>query len=197
MNESPLPQGVEITQLLKRHQNGDPEALHQLIPHVYQELRRLAQHYFNCNRQPPSLSPTVLLHEAFLQLFDGAPIDWQNREHFFSVIRQKIRWLVVDHFRRTQAGKRGGQAARVSLEEIQEPGPSGQQSEDLLALNQALEEMERLYPRVGQIVELRYFVGLNEEQTAEVLKLSPRTVRRDWAFAKVWLLDRMNGAAGR
>ncbi|MBS1812230.1 MAG: RNA polymerase subunit sigma-70 [Acidobacteria bacterium] len=190
MKTSPLSDGVEITQLLKRHQSGDPDALHQLIPQVYHELRRLAQYHLKA-RGGITLQPTDLVHEAYLHLFDGQPIEWQNRAHFFHTIGQQMRWLVVDHARQAAAQKRGGQQAKLSLEEISEAGMSSNINVDLLALEEALSRLEVLYPRVGKVVELRYFVGLNEMQTAEVLELSDRQVRRDWAFAKCWLLDQL------
>lgn len=191
MNDSPLPEGVDITRLLNRHQSGDPDALNQLIPHVYHELRRLAQYQLKANGAGNTLQPTALVHEAYLQLFHGQSIDWQNRAHFFNVVGQQMRWLVVDHARRSHAQKRGGKQVKLSLEEISEAGKMPLLKVDLLALDQALGRLEQLYPRVGKIVELRYFAGLNEAQTAEVLELSDRQVRRDWAFAKSWLLDQL------
>ncbi len=195
MQDSSLPEAVEITRLLKQHQNGDPDALNQLIPHVYQELRRLAQYHLRANGNAITLQPTALVHEAYLHLFAGQAIDWQNRAHFFHTIGQQMRWLVVDHARRSAAQKRGGQQTRVSLDEVTAAAQDTRDHVDLLALDQALSRLEALFPRVGRVVELRYFVGLDEAQTAQVLELSDRQVRRDWAFAKSWLLDQLQSSA--
>jgi RNA polymerase sigma factor (TIGR02999 family) len=191
MNDAPIPDGLDITQLLKQHQSGDPDALHQLIPHVYHQLRRLAQYHLKANGSGITLQPTALVHEAYLQLFSGQPIEWQNRAHFFRIIGQQMRWLVVDHARRSYAQKRGGKQFKVALEDVTATLQTTPFNVDLLALDEALSQLEQLYPRVGKVVELRYFVGLNEMQTAEVLELSDRQVRRDWAFAKSWLLDQL------
>lgn len=188
MDDSLAP--VEITRLLKLHQNGDPDALHQLIPHVYHELRKLAQYHLKINGSL-TLQPTALVHEAYLQLFNGASFEWQDRAHFFNVIGQQMRWLVVDHARRTYAQKRGGSNIKLSLEDVSDASHQPPVKVDMLALDQAIDRLEQLYPRVSKVVELRYFVGLNEAQTAEVLGLSDRTVRREWAFAKSWLLNQL------
>ncbi|MFN7930514.1 MAG: sigma-70 family RNA polymerase sigma factor [Blastocatellia bacterium] len=190
MSVPPIPHNVEITQLLKRHQGGDPDALHQLIPYIYHELRRLAQYHLKANGYGITLQPTALVHEAYLHLFSGHSIDWQNRAHFFQVIGQQMRWLVVDQARRSQARKRGGWQRKLSLDDVV-VGAEEMPTLDIFALHQALLRLEQLYPRLGKIVELRYFVGLNEAQTAEVLGISERTVRRDWAFAKSWLLNQL------
>ena len=191
MKDTPNPDEVDITQLLKRHHCGDPDALNQLIPHVYHELRRLAQYQLKPNGSGNTLQPTALVHEAYLHLFQGQAIDWQNRAHFFHVIGQQMRWLVVDHARRSHAQKRGGTPFKLSLEEIADVGKPAGVKVELLALDQALSRLEQLYPRVGRMVELRYFGGLSEAQTAQALELSERQVRRDWAFAKSWLLDQL------
>ncbi|MEP7339015.1 MAG: sigma-70 family RNA polymerase sigma factor [Acidobacteriota bacterium] len=180
----------EITLLLKQHCEGNGEATHHLIPLVYDELRRLAQYHLN--GQHHSLQPTALVHEVFLQLFAGQQIEWQNREHFFSVVSKQMRWLVVDHARRAGSQKRGGGQIKISLDDAGDAGSARPQLHDLLLLEDALTQLEQEAPRTARVVELRYFVGLSEEQTAEVMELSVRTVRREWAFAKGWLLDRMN-----
>lgn len=178
-----------ITLLLKRYKEGDPEAAHELLPLVYAELRRLAQHHLNGHRH--SLQPTVLVHEVFLQLFDGQPPDWQNRAHFFSVVSNQMRWLVVDHVRRSTAKKRGGLQPKISLDEAGESSAPESRAHELLLLDNALTQLEAEYPRAARVVILRYYVGLSEEQTAEVMELSARTVRREWAFARGWLLKRV------
>ena len=191
MQDGPVSDNLDITRLLKQHRNGDAEALHQLIPHVYHELRRLAQFHLKGKSAGNTLQPTALVHEAFLRLFNGQQIEWQNREHFFQVAGKQMRWLVVDHWRQSQAKKRGGAQLTLSLDEAVEPGHPGQRSTDLILLDQALSQLELLHPRVGKVVELRYFVGLTEAQTAEVLAVSARTIRREWAFAKGWLLTQL------
>lgn len=184
------PQTPEITLLLRQHREGDREATHQLIPLVYDELRRLAQYHLN--GQQHSLQPTALVHEVFLRLFAGQQIEWQNREHFFSIVSKQMRWLVVDHARRAGTRKRGGGQIKMPLDETSDISTAMPQLHDLLLLEDALTQIEQDYPRTARVVELRYFVGLSEEQTAELMELSVRTVRREWAFAKGWLLDRMN-----
>lgn len=183
------PDDPEITLLLKQYRDGDLEAAHHLIPLVYDELRRLAQHHLS--GQHHSLQPTALVHEVFLQLFDGQPMEWQNRAHFFSIVSKQMRWLVVDHVRRATAQKRGGAQVKVPLDEAGDLGAPEQRSHELLLLDEALAQLEKDHPRAARVVELRYFVGLSEEQTAAVMELSVRTVRREWAFAKGWLLDRI------
>lgn len=182
-----LPDHQEITRLLRRYKEGDAEAAHQLIPLVYDELRRLARQHLN--GQGHSLQPTVLVHEVFLQLFDGQPPDWQNRTHFFSVVSKQMRWLVVDYVRRSTTQKRGGAQIKVSLDDAGELSAPERRADELLLLDKALGQLEKEHPRTARVVELRYYVGLSEEQTAEVMELSARSVRREWAFAKGWLLD--------
>ena len=189
MNNSPALQDLDITRLLKLQAAGETDVLHELIPQVYGELRRMAQYHLRGYAQ--TLQPTALVHEAYLRLFNGQQIEWQNREHFFRVAGKQMRWLVVDHWRQSQAKKRGGAQLTLSLDEAVEPGHPGQRRTDLILLDQALSQLELLHPRVGKVVELRYFVGLTEAQTAEVLAVSSRTIRREWAFAKGWLLAQL------
>lgn len=182
-------QNAEITLLLRRYKDGDLAAAHELIPLVYEELRRLARQHLT--GQPHSLQPTMLVHEVFLHLFDGQPVDWQNRAHFFSIVSRQMRWLMVDHVRRATAQKRGGAQVKVPWDEAGEIGAPEHRPHELLLLDEALTQLEKDYPRAARIVELRYFVGLSEEQTAQALGLSVRTVRREWAFAKGWLFGRI------
>lgn len=189
MNLSPTLSDLEITRLLKLQSSGESDALNELIPYVYADLRRMAQYHLRGYSQ--TLQPTALVHEVYLNLFDGQQIEWQNREHFFHVAGKKMRWLVVDYVRRKKAGKRGGDFARVTFDGIAIPDLPSNDTLDLIALDRALSEMEAIYPRVGQVVELKYFVGLNEQQIAEVQGISERQVRRDWAFAKAWLHDKL------
>ena len=189
MNHSPVWQDLDITRLLKLQSAGEPEALNELIPHVYGELRRMAQYYLRGYAQ--TLQPTALVHEVYLHLFDGQQIEWQNREHFFNVAGKQMRWLVVDYVRGKKAQKRGGDFSRITLEGLAMQDFERPDTIDLIALDRALNELEAIYPRVGQVVELRYFVGLTEPQIAEVIGISERQVRRDWAFAKAWLHDKL------
>ena len=189
MNLSPSLQGLDITHLLKLQSSGEPEALNELIPHVYAELRRMAQYHLRGYAQ--TLQPTALVHEVYLHLFDGEQIEWQNREHFFSIAGKQMRWLVVDYVRRKTAQKRGRDFAQVTFDGLAIPDFAQPDTIDLIALDRALHELEAVYPRVAQVVELRYFVGLTEQQIAEIVEISERQVRRDWAFAKAWLHDKL------
>lgn len=182
---SPSLPNQEITRLLQLQAAGETDALHELIPQVYQELRRMAQ--FHLRGLSHTLQPTALVHEVYLHLFNGQEIEWQNREHFFSVAAKKMRWLVVDYTRRKNAQKRGRDFTAVTYDGIAAAGFDPNETLDMMALDQSLSEFEQLYPRPAQVVELRYFVGLSEVQIAEVVQISERQVRRDWAFAKAWL----------
>ena len=175
----------EITQLLLAWSDGDETALTQLAPLVEAELRRLAQRYLSHERSGHTLQTTALVNEAYLRLIDWKNVHWQNRAHFFAVSAQLMRRILVDHARHRKYRKRGGDAIRVSLTEavnvVQE------RSADVLALDEALQSLATLDPRKSQIVELRFFGGLSVEETAEVLKVSPRTVMREWGLAQAWL----------
>jgi RNA polymerase sigma factor (TIGR02999 family) len=174
-----------ITQLLIKWRNGDQAALNELVPQIYDELRRLAKHYLRQERPGHTLRTTALVHEAYLRLVDEKDVDWQNRAHFFGIAAVRMRHILVEYARSRQAAKRGGGEFRVSLSEAdrlaEEPDVS------LLALDEALERLEALDPHKSRIVELRYFGGLTIEETAEVLKISPATVKRDWSMARAWL----------
>jgi RNA polymerase sigma factor (TIGR02999 family) len=175
----------EITQLLLAWNQGDPSALDQLIPLVYEELRHLAKHYMARERPGHALQTTALVNEAYLRLIDASQVRWQNRAHFLAVSAQLMRRILVDVARSQHNLKRGGEARRVSLDEAlvvsTEPGA------DLVALDDALSALEALDRRQSQVVELRFFGGLSVEETAEALKVSPTTVRRDWTLARAWL----------
>jgi len=179
------PDQVDITGLLVAWKDGDDEALDELIPIVYSELRRLARYQLRGERAGHSLQPTALTHEAFLRLFGTRRVSWQNRVHFFSVAAQSMRRVLVEHARKRSATKRGGGATRITLDDAKTPGETVDL--DVLALNEALTELEKIDPRQCRIVELRYFGGLETEETAEVLGISPSTVKRDWRVAKIWL----------
>jgi RNA polymerase sigma factor (TIGR02999 family) len=174
-----------VTQLLADASQGDQGALDALFPLVYNELRRLADAYLRNERQNHTLQATALVHEAYLRLVDQTSINWQNRAHFFSVAAQVMRHILVDHARNHQRLKRGGSARKLSLDEA--VSFFEQRDLNLVALDEALTDLEKLDPQQSRIVELRFFGGLTIEEMAEVLKTSPATVSREWAMAKMWL----------
>ena len=176
---------VGVTGLLCQWREGDPAALEALLPLVYEELRRLARSYLQRERPNHTLQSTALVHEAYLRLVDQKAVSWQNRAQFFGIAAQMMRRILVDHARGHLAEKRGAGVCSVTLEE--ELVGAGRQDFDLVALDEALEALSKLDPQQGRIVELRFFSGLSIEETAEVLAISPATVKRDWAMAKSWL----------
>jgi len=184
MSEPP-PKPPEITQLLHAWGGGDETALERLIPAVYGELRRIAGNFMRRQRPNNTLQASALVNEAFLRLVDSNKVNWQGRTHFFAVSAQLMRRILVDAARRRNSQKRGGDRLRVTLDERVDL-PAGGET-DLVALDEALTRLAELNPRHSRIVELRYFGGLTESQIAETLKISERTVRRDWSFAKAWL----------
>jgi RNA polymerase sigma factor (TIGR02999 family) len=181
--ESPFP--PNITQLLVAWNRGDQDALAQLIPLVHRELHRLAHHYLAGERQGHLLQTTALVNEAYLRLIDAPQVEWQNRAHFFGISAHLMRQILVQFARDQQRAKRGGKQLRVSLSAAAEI--STEKSPDLVALDDALLRLEQLDARQSRIVELRFFGGLSLEETAEVLKVSVSTVRRDWRVAQIWL----------
>jgi RNA polymerase sigma factor (TIGR02999 family) len=190
-----MPPPTGVTQLLAGARRGDQAALDALLPLVYQELRRLAGHYLRGERSDHTLQATALVHEAYLRLVGQTEIDWQNRAHFFSVAAQVMRHILVDHARGRNAGKRGGGAVRLSLDEA--VSFFEERDVSLVALDEALRELEKLDPQQSRIVELRFFGGLNTEQIAEVLKVSTDAVRYDWRMAKAWLHRELCGGDAR
>ena len=182
-----------MTQLLRAWSGGDQTALEKLTPIVYAELRRLAHRYMKRERPGHSLQTTALVNEAYLRLVDYRHMQWQDRAHFLAVSAQLMRRILVEHARR-QNLKRGAGVQHVSLDEAAMVG--GERSADLVALDDAMNELARLDPRKVQAVEMRFFGGLSVEETAEVLRVSPVTVRRDWSSAKVWLYGAMTGRTG-
>src|SRR5215216_2532076 len=187
----PLSSQKEVTQLLGDWSGGDEEALEKLIPLVQPELHRLAHHYMSRERAGHTLQTTALLDEAYLLLVDHTKPLWQNRTHFVAAAAQLMRRIMVDHVRERHALKRGGDALKVTLDEA--VAVTETRSEELLALDDALERLAGLDPRKSQIVELRYFGGLTVEETAEFLHLSQRTVEREWNMAKAWLYRALSG----
>jgi RNA polymerase sigma-70 factor, ECF subfamily len=179
-------QTSETTQLLRAWANGDPAALEQLTPRVYKELRRIAGHFMQNERPGLTLQTTALVHEAYLRLIDVTNVDWQHRAHFFAVSATMMRRILLDRARKRGTGKRGGQLQKVNLDDIPDLG-SGR-ARELIALDDALNTLAATDPRKARVIELRFFGGLSVEETAEVLKVSPDTVMRDWRLARVWLL---------
>jgi RNA polymerase sigma factor (TIGR02999 family) len=180
----------DVTKLLEAWSEGDGGALEELMPLVYDELRRMAKRYMSSQPSGHTLQTTALIHEAYLKLADQKEKHWQNRAHFFAVAARAMRHILVDHARTRQAEKRGGATEFVSLEDV--AVISNERAAEVVALDDALENLFALEERKGRVVELRYFGGLSVEETAEVLKISPETVTRDWRFAKTWLLRELS-----
>jgi RNA polymerase sigma factor (TIGR02999 family) len=173
-----------VTQLLLEWRQGDQQALDQLMPLVYDELRQLASRQLRRERPGHTLQTTALVHEAYLRLIDQN-VSWQNRTHFFGIAAQMMRRILVDHARHHHYAKRGGGAPKLSLDEALDL--PAERAAELVALDEALTSLATLYPRQSQIVELRYFGGLTIEETAEVLGIGTTTVIREWSLAKAWL----------
>ncbi len=182
----------EVAKLLLAWSGGDQRAFEKLAPIVYDELRRLAHRYMRRERLGHSLQSTALLHEAYIRLVDYQRMDWQGRAHFFSVAAQAMRRILVEHARRKNQ-KRGGGVQRISLDDAAEVGTG--RSRDLVALDEAMNALARVDARKSKVVEMRFFGGLSVEETAEVLKVSAITVKRDWSSAKLWLYRELAGGA--
>ena len=179
-----------ITDLLIAWSDGDRDALDRLAPIVYEDLRRLAAGYMKRETAGHALQPTALVHEAYLRLVDQRQVQWRNRAHFFGVAAQMMRRILVDHARKRLADKRGGAVTMVGLDEASPAATSS--TVDILALDQALDQLTAVDARLCRVVELRYFAGLNIDETAEALDLSTATVERDWMVAKAWLFQRLS-----
>ncbi|MCA1555645.1 MAG: sigma-70 family RNA polymerase sigma factor [Acidobacteria bacterium] len=175
----------EVTQLLVAWSNGDRAALDRLMPLVYTELRRLAHHYMRRERPGHTLQTTALVNEAYLRLVDQESMRWENRAHFFGIAARLMREILVDHARSQQAAKRGGGQYKLSLSKVDRI--ASRPDVNLIALDEALGRLEANDPQKSRIVELRYFGGLGIEETAEVIGISPATVKRDWSMARAWL----------
>jgi RNA polymerase sigma factor (TIGR02999 family) len=185
-----LAASTEVTSLLKAWSDGDQAALDRLAAKVYQELRRIARRYMKNERAGNTLQTTALVNEVYLRLVDVKKVDWQHRAQFFAISAQMMRRILVDAARARGSHKRGGGAVKVNVEEV--PVLSPEPSASLVALDDALEALSKIAPRQAKIVELRYFGGLSEEEAAEVLKISTRSVRRDWLFARAWLMRELS-----
>ena len=183
----------EITERLIAWGAGDRAALDQLLPVVYQELRRMAGNYLRQENPGHTLQPTALVHEAWLRLIDQARVDWRNRAQFFGVAAQMMRRILVDHAKAKHREKRGGDAVKLSLDDV--INLSRERAADLLALDDALDELTRVDERKSRVVELRYFGGFTVEEIAQILEVSPETVMRDWKLAKAWLYQQIRQEA--
>ncbi|HXW06067.1 MAG TPA: ECF-type sigma factor, partial [Vicinamibacterales bacterium] len=177
-----------------RLMSGDRQSLDSLLPAVYQELRRVAAGYIRRERPGQTLQPTALVHEAYLRLMKDRPDRWQNRAHFCAIAAHSMRQILIERARARNARKRGGAQPRVTLDEALVAG--GEQSFDLLALEEALQRLAALDPEQARLVELRFFGGLTVEETAEAMEISPATVKRHWAVARAWLARELEGRTG-
>jgi RNA polymerase sigma factor (TIGR02999 family) len=184
-----------ITALLQAHAAGDPSALEQLLPQVYDQLRRIARKRLRHERAGHTLSPTDVVHEAYLKLMPLDNVDWQSRAHFHAIASRAMRNVLVDYAVRRGAEKRGGGATVIALDE--QHAAAEQPLDDLIALGEALGRLEKLDARQAQVVECRYFGGLTLDETATALNTSPATVSRDWTFARAWLHQELAAARAR
>jgi len=180
----------QITELLAEWRDGNQSALDELYPLVYDELHRLARRYMSRERKGHTLQTTALINEAYVRLVDQKNVQWANRSHFFAISAQIMRRILIDHARRYGYAKRGGGAKQVSLEEVAAIVPG--QGRELIRLDEALKSLAERDPRRSQVVELRYFGGLNNEEIAGVLNVSQNTVTRDWNMARAWLYQQLS-----
>ncbi|MDX6288735.1 MAG: hypothetical protein QOH42_534 [Blastocatellia bacterium] len=185
----PLRSPHEITQLLADWSNGNQTALDKLYPLVYDELHKMARRYMNRERPGHTLQTTALINEAYVRLVDQKHVHWQNRAHFFAISAQIMRRILIDHARREHYAKRGGGAQKISLDEV--AMVAVERASSLLLLDEALSRLGEIDSRRSQVVELRYFGGLNNEEIAGVLKISENTVTRDWNMARAWLYQEL------
>jgi RNA polymerase sigma factor (TIGR02999 family) len=186
--------GHDVTGLLRRWSEGDPQALEALIPLVYEELRRLAASYLRSERPGHTLQPTALVHEAYLRMLGQKNVLWQNRTHFFGIAAQMMRRILIDDARRRSAAKRDGGPLRVDLDVLENGEASVDRATELLALDRALEQLEKLDPRQARIVELRFYGGLTVEETSEVAGISTATVKREFRIARAWLRQELDAS---
>jgi RNA polymerase sigma factor (TIGR02999 family) len=184
-----------VSRLLKAWGRGDQQARDDLVPVVYRELQRRAGAYLRGERPDHTLQPTALVHEAFMRLMEQDRVAWQNRAHFFAMAAQMMRRILIDHAREHQAAKRPGAGVKVMLDD--RIGAAQPRECEFIALDQALIELTSIDPRLGQIVELRYFGGLSEREVGEVLSISRATVTREWQTARAWLYRRMTAGPAR
>jgi RNA polymerase sigma factor (TIGR02999 family) len=186
----PEPDGT-VTLLLTQVRDGNQEAANQLIPLIYKELRQMAGACMRGERPGHTLQATALVNEAYMRMVGGQPVEWQNRAHFFAIAAHTMREVLLDYARRSRAAKRGGaDARRVELDEEFSVGPD--KLEEVIAIDEALERLAQIDPRQSRIVELRFFAGLKVEEAAEVMGVSPKTIKREWRSAKAWLHREMD-----
>jgi RNA polymerase sigma factor (TIGR02999 family) len=185
------PPAHEITALLQAWNRGDEQALEKLIPLIYNELHRAAKRCLSRGQRGQTLQTTALINELYLRVVDMNRVSWQNRAHFFAICARQMRWILTDFYRAKQYRKRGAGAEHVSLDES--AVLSRGVGRDMLAIDEALKELATVDQRKSQVVELRFFGGLSVKETAEVLKVSPDTVMRDWKLARAWLLSELSG----
>lgn len=183
----------DITVLLAKLRAGDRSAESLLLPLVYDELRRVARHYMRAERRDHTLEPTALVHETYMRLAGQRDVEWHNRAHFFAVAAQLMRHILVDYARAHKAEKRGGSQPKMELGEGL--ALTEERATEVLAVDEALNRLAECDPRQARVVELRFFGGLNEEEAAEVLGVSTRTVKRDWSMARAWLFKEINKGA--
>ena len=186
MNQ-PERKASEITQMLRKWSDGDAQALDNLLPLVYEELRRQAARYLRRERRDHTLQTTALIHEAYLKLIDQRDVEWESRTHFYAIAAQAMRRILVDYARTKHRDKRGGDDIKISLSEAMTVAAK-EKSVDLIALDEALDKLAERDAQQARIVELRYFSGLSLDETAEAMHISRATVARDWQMAKAWLL---------
>lgn len=190
-----MPQGArEITQLLIEWRRGSQSAGDELMQRVYPELRRLAAQHLRRRRPNATLQPTELVHELYVRMLASTPITLQDRAHFYAIAAQQLRRILIDYVRAARAAKRGGEQLRVTLTDA--PQPMSQNSDSLLALDEALTRLEKMDARAARLVELRFFGGLRDKEAAEALHISIATVKRDWTFARAWLSSQLASAPG-
>jgi RNA polymerase sigma factor (TIGR02999 family) len=175
----------DLTQLLQAWQNGDPEAIHKLIPLVYRELHRIAGRYMRRQKEDSTFQTTALVHEAYCKLVDQKRVQWQNRAHFFAVASKLMRRILVDQARKHAASKRGGAIPRIALDENLIMSPA--RAEEFVALDEALTQLAQIDPRKCRLVEMKFFGGLSSDEMAQVEKVSVSTIEREWRKAKAWL----------
>jgi RNA polymerase sigma factor (TIGR02999 family) len=180
----------EVTGLLKAWSGGEQSALDRLTPAIYRELHRIARRYMRNERAGNTLQTTALVNEVYLRLIDVKNVDWQHRAQFFAISAQMMRRILVDAARARGSRKRGGGAEKMNVDDVAVVSPEPEQA--IVALDLALEEFAKLAPRQARVVELRYFGGLSEEEIAEAMKISTRTVERDWQLARSWLMRELN-----
>jgi len=196
--EAPLDEtsSSDVTRLLRAWSQGDAAAMDELAPKVYDELRRMARKYMRRERADSTLQATALVNEVYLRMVDVEQVNFNDRAHFFAVSAQMMRRILVDRARARGSAKRGGNAPRVDLDATPEIAATGR-DRDIVAVDEALDELAKLDPRKAKVIELRYFAGLSVEETGAVLKVSPQTVLRDWKLAKAWLMRELTrGSAG-